>query len=185
LAIDGDGKAHLVVSDVLIGENNRLKVYWAIGDLGSKKWEKLYLVEHVAEFHYWSSPKAVSTKDRVHLILENSKGNKVTYLEHHSWNKKEDFSLPTIIHEGPDVEFDVAECQFGDSLLMVYSSKEGIFLVGHQDGTWRGARLLPKEIKEQCRVAIENIAHDRFQIRASGEKNRQFEVILKQNPKQK
>jgi len=66
--IDSRGKCHLMIADVFVMENNRLKLYWVIGDLGRKVWEDATLIEWERSFTGSSRPHSVSLGDSVHVI---------------------------------------------------------------------------------------------------------------------
>jgi len=45
LAIDKKGMVHLIVADVNIFQDNRLDLYWAIGDPATGKWTAAWLLD--------------------------------------------------------------------------------------------------------------------------------------------
>jgi hypothetical protein len=185
LAIDEGGKAHLVVSDLHRENSGRVKTYWAIGDLTSKKWEELYLIEHVpGGLSASSHPKAASTKDTVHVVVCTStypgKTGYVDRMTHYPWKRGEKFGKSTVIYEGPQLHtFEIAACRTSNSLVVVYSSKEGVFVLAHQNGSWRGSRLVPAEIKKECDVEVACVGENTFRIRVATTTDRQFQIKLK------
>src|SRR5262249_10373326 len=67
-AIDSRGKAHLMAADVFVTENNQHKLYWLIGDLATKVWEEVTLVEHERLFTGRTHLESLRLGDSIHLV---------------------------------------------------------------------------------------------------------------------
>jgi hypothetical protein len=60
---------HLAVADVNLSQNNRLDLYWIIGDPKMGKWNSACLVDRRG-FTSWSHPWSAAWSDKVHLIWD-------------------------------------------------------------------------------------------------------------------
>ena len=69
LAVDNQGRVHLAVADVNISQDNRLDLYWVIGDPETGKWISAWLVDRRG-FTSWSQPWSAAWADKIHLIWD-------------------------------------------------------------------------------------------------------------------
>jgi hypothetical protein len=56
LAVDARGRCYVALADVDIGQDNRFKLLWLVGDPAAGKWEEAWLVDHRNRFTSWAHP---------------------------------------------------------------------------------------------------------------------------------
>jgi hypothetical protein len=177
-SIDDNDKAHLIVSDVLISSENRLKIWWAIGNLSSGKWENAGLVHQNKEFTSSSYPKSAATADSIHAVIHVRDKKRKSHLVHYVWNTKSGYETPITILEADKVEFDVAGDRKADLLAVIYSTDTGVYLLTNERNEWQQCPLLPEKLKGRHYVEIENTGERQFRIRATGEENTQLDINI-------
>jgi len=155
LAIDSHGLVHLAVADVNISQNNRLDLYWTIGDPKTGKWTAAWLIDRRG-FTSWSHPWSARWDDKVHLLWDwcdvsihkNAPGMGVYHVE---WSPN-GFGRKTRIFAGPVQEFDAAiDQRTGLLVIVLVKERGGVYVVSSIDRRGLGHR-------ERSHHAITSIA---------------------------
>lgn len=63
-AVDARGRCHLLVPDVDMGQKNRFKLLWVIGDLNTGKWTEACLIEHRRLFTSSAAAQVVTAGEK-------------------------------------------------------------------------------------------------------------------------
>lgn len=172
LAIDRRGMVHLAVADVNTSQDNRLDLYWTIGDPKTGKWTSAWLIDRRG-FTSWSSPWSGAWDDKVHLLWDwcdvsihkNAPGMGVYHIE---WAPN-GFGRKTRIFAGPVQEFDAAIDQRSGLLVIVLvKDRGGVYVVSRTvGGKWTRPRLLHPSLTGSPDVSIEATSDGAFVIRTS------------------
>lgn len=190
-AIDGDGRFHLAVADVDIGQNNRLEVYWLVGDPKSRRWKAAWLVDHRRTFTYAASPRLTSWDHHMQLVWfverpraesreegtdapraagarEAREEPSCTSIYHVAW-KPAGFGpkVRVIAFPGAITGFDVAQDPRTGTLLIAFSTGRGISLIARsRDGRWSRVEALDPSVPCGRPVSVAALGDGRFVIRA-------------------
>ena len=155
LAIDSKRRAHLAVADVNIFQDNRLDLYWTIGDLVSGKWTEAWLMDRRG-FTSWSHPWMGAWGDKVQLIWTwcNANNNRTppgTGI-FHTESSNGGFSRKVRIVAGNVRSFDAAIDPQSGRLLIVFSKDiddANVYVVSRSaDGSWTQPARLPVQIAQ-------------------------------------
>jgi hypothetical protein len=147
LAIDSNGMAHLVVADVNTSQDNRLDLYWVIGDPKTGKWNAAWLIDRRG-FTSMSSPWSAARSDKVYLIWtwcdvsrnKRAPGMGAFYLE---WNAN-GFGRKTRIFDAPVDQLDAAfDPQSGLLVVVLAKAAGGVYVLARSaEGKWTRPSLL-------------------------------------------
>jgi hypothetical protein len=173
VAMDKTGQCHLVVADVYTGLDNPLKLYWMIGDLSNGRWTEARLIQHRAQFTYWTTPWLVAQGDLVHLVWawEGRDSGAVCYVD---WSPN-GFGTKTRIFDGVVENLDVAADPDSGRLIVVFSNQYGVFVSSrHPDGSWTKCTPLGPSFKNSPAVSVSATGKDQFVIRTGGEEAKEY-----------
>jgi hypothetical protein len=186
-AIDGSGKCHLMVSDVFMGENNRHKLYWVIGDVEKKAWEDATLIECERSFTGSARPDSVRLGDSVHLIWSwhpLSGPGRLCYLE---WTPRGFGRKMIVTWQLGHYSAIAVDPQHG-LILLAYSTTGGVFFsLRTEDKSWTRPKLLHEDINADFRFNVAGIGKRifAFRVRQAGpkigreeERTREFHVEI-------
>jgi hypothetical protein len=171
LAIDNQGKAHLALADVNTFQNNRLDLYWVIGDSKTGKWESAWLIDRRG-FTSWSHTWNGAWADKVHLIWDwcdksqnkNAPGMGAYHVE---WSPNGFGRKTRIFGEPVNVTEGAFDPQSGLLVIVLVRDEGGVFVLSRSaDGKWRRAVPLHASLTKSASVAIEP-AGGAFKIRTS------------------
>lgn len=150
IAIDSRRQVHLAVADVNIFQNNRLDLYWTIGDPASGKWTEAWLIDRRG-FTSWSHPWMAASGDKVHLLwtwcdLSVHKDAPGMGMFHVEWGNGK-FNRKVRIVADPVKQFDAAIDPQSGRLLIVFSKDddyEHVYVISRSlDGAWTRPAQLP------------------------------------------
>ena len=153
LAIDSQGRVHLAVADVNIYQENRLDLYWTIGDPTSGKWSEAWLIDRRG-FTSWSNPWMGAWGNKVQLVWTwcNANNNRTppgTGIFHTEWSSG-GFSRKVRIVAGNVKSFDAAIDPKSGRLLIAFSNElgnDGVYVISRSaDGSWTRPERLPVQI---------------------------------------
>jgi len=153
IAIDSRGQVHLAVADVNIFQDNRLDLYWAIGDPASGKWTEAWLIDRRG-FTSWSYPWMGVSGDKVHLLwtwcdMSIHKDAPGMGMFHVEWSNGK-LSRKVRIAEGVVKQFDAAIDPQSGRLLIAFSKDdddEHVYVITRSsDGSWTRPAQLPIRI---------------------------------------
>jgi hypothetical protein len=174
LAIDNRGMVHLAVADVNISQNNRLDLYWAIGDPNTGKWNAAWLVDRRG-FTSWSYPWSAAWGDKVQLLwnwcdvsyYKDAPGMGVYHVE---WSPK-GFGSKTRIFPGPVRELDAAiEPQSGLLVIVLAKDRGGVYVLSRSaEGRWTRPSVLHRSLTGFVDVSITAAANGAFVIRSNSD----------------
>jgi hypothetical protein len=182
LAVDAKGRCHLMVADVDIGQDNRFKLYWLIGNPANRKWTEAWLVDHRDRFTSWAHPWSVAWKEHVHLIWNwdggaFTKGDKPG-VYHVEWTPA-GFGRKTRIARDKAKYVDVAVDPASGRLILVFSTDDGVFVASKPtDGVWTRPTRLHADITKPERVMIQAAADGKFMIRTHGRMTREWLLTI-------
>jgi hypothetical protein len=170
MAIDSKGLVHLAVADVNISQDNRLDLYWVIGDPKTGKWNSAWLVDRRG-FTSWSYPWSTAWSDKVHLIwtwcdVSVNKSAPGMGAFHVEWSLN-GFGRKTRVFAGPIEELDAAVDQQSGLLVIVLAREAGgVYVLSRSaDGKWTRPSLLQTSLKGRYDVSIETAGSGAFAIR--------------------
>ena len=170
MAIDSQGLVHLAVADVNISQDNRLDLYWVIGDPKTGKWNSAWLVDRRG-FTSWSYPWSTAWSDKVHLIwtwcdVSVNKRAPGMGAFHVEWSPNA-FGRKTHVFAGPVEELDAAVDQQSGLLVIVLARDAGgVYVLSRSaDGKWTRPSLLHPSLRGRYDVSIEAAGSDAFVIR--------------------
>jgi hypothetical protein len=174
LAIDNQGRVHLAVADVNISQDNRLDLYWVIGDPKTGKWNSAWLVDRRG-FTSWSHPWSAAWSDKVHLIWDwcdvsihkRAPGMGAFHVE---WSAS-GFGRKTRIFSEPVRQLDAAVDQ-ASGLLVIVLAKDagGVYVLSRSaDGKWTRPGLLHPSLRGDANVSIEAAGSGAFIIKAGSD----------------
>lgn len=147
-SIDSEGRAHLVVADVNISDDNAMDLYWVVGDLSEGKWLSATLVDQRG-FTSVSHPWTGAAGNRIHLVwgwdgganTTEKDGNGLYYLD----RVDSEFGRKVRFVEGAVSNFDAALDPDSGLLLVAYTPKgsNGVYLVSRSStGEWTFPTLI-------------------------------------------
>ena len=174
LAIDNQGKAHLAVADVNISQDNRLDLYWVIGDPKTGKWNSAWLVDRRG-FTSWSHPWSAAWSDKVHLIWDwcdvsihkRAPGMGAFHVE---WTAN-GLGRKTRIFSEPVRQLDAAVDQTSGLLVIVLARDAGgVYVLSRSaDGKWTRPSLLHPSLRGGANVSIEAAGSGTFIIKTGSD----------------
>lgn len=182
LAIDSKGMVHLIVADVNIFQDNRLELYWVIGDPGTGKWTAAWLVDR-RDFIGSSSPWSGAWADKVNLLwhvekvgLESSPDDGIYYLQ---WQPG-GFGQKIKVVKGRVNSWDAAVDPQSGRLLLVYSDDNGVYITSRPEGggTWTMPARLNKTLTTPDEVSASSLNDGLFIIRTTSKDTREWVVRL-------
>lgn len=174
LAIDNQGKVHLAVADVNISQENRLDLYWVIGDPKTGKWNSAWLIDRRG-FTSWSHPWSAAWSDKVHLLwdwcdVSIHKGAPGMGAFHVEWTAS-GFGRKMRIFAGPVRQLDAAVDQASGLLVIVLvRDAGGVYVLSRSaDGKWTRPSLLHPSLRGRANVSIEATGSGAFIIKAGSD----------------
>lgn len=181
LAIDNKGMVHLIVADVNIFQENRLDLYWVIGDPGTGKWTSAWLVDRrksTSSSHPWSGAWA----DKVDLLWTwDIMGNDESPddgIFHVQWQPG-GFGRKVRLLKAKFTNWDAAVDQKTGHLLLVYSDQKGVFLIARrEDATWTMPARLHKSLTQAAYVSVNTADNGNFVIRTTFQDSHEWLVQL-------
>lgn len=181
LAIDNNGMVHLIVADVNIYQDNRLDLYWVIGDPATGKWTAAWLVDRRG-FTSSSDPWTGAWANKVNLLwhwekqgLEGSTDDGIFYLQ---WQQV-GFGRKVRILKGQVSSWAAAVDPQSGRLLLVYSNDDGVYLTSRTEGgTWTRPARLNKSLTGPHDVSVTSVNDGMFIIRTAGQDTREWVVRL-------
>jgi hypothetical protein len=169
IAIDSKDRCHLAVADVDLGQFNRFKLYWLVGDFKTGKWSDAWLIDHRAQFTSYAHPASATWKDSVQVVWSwvNSLNNQVhedSGLFHVQWTPA-GFGKKQRIFKG-DVHNAVAAVDPDSGRLLVVIQADKVFVTSRPAvGAW----TLPSPLPEDAgAVAVQSADKGRFIVRVAG-----------------
>ncbi|HEX6182968.1 MAG TPA: hypothetical protein VFZ44_03585 [Pyrinomonadaceae bacterium] len=178
LAIDSKGNVHLAVADVNIYQDNRLDLYWVIGNPATGKWEAAWRID-LRGFTSWSHPWSAAWGDKVHLLWnwcdvsvnKTAPGMGAFHLE---WSPN-GFGRKVRVVKGEVREWGLAIDPQSGRLLIALSRDDGVYVLSKPEGgSWtRPARLHPR-IRRRHNIAVEPAEGGAFVIRLAYLDTREF-----------
>jgi WD40 repeat protein len=168
VAVDGKGRCHLMVADVDIGQGNRFKLYWLVGDLTAGKWSEAWLVDHRDRFTSWAHPWSAAWKEQVHLVWNWDGGaakREEAGLYHVRWTPA-GFGRKTRLSADSAQNVDVAVDPVSGRIVVVFSTNDGVFVASKAaDGAWARPTRLHAGPARKERVLIEAAEGGKFLLR--------------------
>jgi hypothetical protein len=174
LAIDSQGMAHLAVADVNISQNNRLDLYWVIGDPKTGKWNSAWLLDRRG-FTSWSHPWSAAWSDKVHLIWDwcdvsihkRAPGMGAFHVE---WTAN-GFSRKTRIFPEPVRQLDAAVDQASGLLVIILARDAGgVYVLSRSvNGKLTRPTLLHASLRGRVNVSIEAAGGGDFIIKTGSD----------------
>jgi WD40 repeat protein len=183
LAVDGKGRCHLMLADVDLGQNNRFKLYWLVGNLATRKWTEAWLVDHRDRFTSWAHPWSAAWKEHVHVIWNWDGGEHAAKggepgVYHVEWTPA-GFGRKTCISNGNAEYVDVAIDPLSGRLVLVFSTDDGVFVASKpNDGVWTRPTPLHDDLTKQERVLIQAVAKGKFAIRTHHHMTREWLLTI-------
>ena len=181
LAIDNKGMVHLIVADVNIFQDNRLDLYWVIGDPGTGKWTSAWLVDRrgfTSSSHPWSGAAA----DKVNLLWNWDKmgldGSPDDGIFHLQWQRG-GFAQKVRVLKGRLSNWEAAIDPQSGSLLLVYSDDKGVYITSRPEGgTWTTPARLNSSLTTTHYVSATSVNNGTFIIRTTSGDTREWVVRL-------
>ncbi|HVS80946.1 MAG TPA: hypothetical protein VHE60_04370 [Pyrinomonadaceae bacterium] len=174
LAIDNQGRIHLAVADVNISQDNRLDLYWVIGDPKTGKWNAAWLIDRRG-FTSWSHPWSAAWSNKVQLIWDwcdvsinkRAPGMGAFHVE---WTAN-GFGRKTRIFSEPVRQLDAAVDQASGLLVIVLARDAGgVYVLSRSaDGKWTRPSLLHPSLRGGANVSIEAAGSGTFIIKAGSD----------------
>ncbi|MCM3869649.1 MAG: hypothetical protein ND895_02975 [Pyrinomonadaceae bacterium] len=173
LAIDSESLAHLVVADVNISQNNRLDLYWVIGDPRSGKWKAAWLIDRRG-FTSWSHPWSGAWANKVHVVWDwcdvsvNKRAPGMGAF-HAEWSPN-GFSRRVRVISGPVEQFSAAIDSESGRLMIVLAKNNGVYVVSRSaDGVWTRPVLLHPSLRQRNDISVQESKGGAFIIRTCSE----------------
>jgi hypothetical protein len=174
LAIDNQGRVHLAVADVNISQDNRLDLYWVIGDPKTGKWNAAWLVDRRG-FTSWSHPWSAAWSNKVHLVWDwcdvsinkHAPGMGAFHVE---WTAN-GFGRKTRIFLEP-VRQIAAAVDIASGLLVIVLARDagGVYVLSRSaDGKWTRPSLLHPSLRGPANVSIVPSGSGAFIIKAGSD----------------
>jgi hypothetical protein len=177
LAIDSHGRCHLIVADVNIYQNNRLHLFWVIGDPLSGEWTAAWLIDRRG-FTSECVPWSASFRDKVHLVWNWCDASRTpapgSGLYHLEWSSH-GFGRKVRVASGDISEWDAAVDPKSGRLLVVFSKGDGVYVISRVDGNkWTRAARLHPELTRSKDVSVEASENGTFVIRTGVANTREW-----------
>ena len=188
LAIDGKGQAHLSVADVNIFQDNRLDLYWVIGNLASGKWAEAWLIDRRG-FTSSSQPWMGAWGDKVHLLWtwydasvhKNAPGMGMFHVERSPGGFGRKVRVVPGVVEGLDAAVDPRSGR----LLIVFSKEvggkdDGVYVVSRSgSGSWTRPARLHSQVGKYDDASVEAAGGGAFIIRTGAPDTREWVLTPK------
>jgi hypothetical protein len=179
LAVDAKGRCHLMVADVFIEQENRLKLYWLIGNQAKGKWEKAWLVHRRPQFNYWVHPRCAAWGKSVHLVWAWGGDNDTGGIGYLQWTPK-GFSKKLRLTDRLANNLDLAVDSDSGRLVLVFSKGKGVFVQSRSpQGKWTKPTRLSPRLKKEYAVSIQASGKGKFVIRLKWERMHQFLIRVR------
>ena len=187
IGIDSSNRCHLMVADIDIFQDNRLMLYWVVGDPSTGKWLSASLIDRHG-FTSWAHPWTGAWKDQVHLswnwcditrgdILQESG---IYHVLCHSGR----LGSKIRVAKGVVSNWDAAVQPSSGRLVYVFSQNLGVYLVScTAQGTWTRKALLTSSLIENVPVSICPGERDTYLVRVGSEEPKEWEISLTEPPK--
>lgn len=178
LAIDSNGLAHLAVADVNIYQDNRLDLYWVMGDPNSGKWLAAWLIDRRG-FTSWAHPWSAAWANKVHLVWswcdvsihKRAPGMGAFHVE---WSPN-GFSRKVRMISGPVNELDAAIDPQSGRLVIILAKDNGVFVLSRlANATWTRPVLLPPSLNKSNDVSIAAAKGGAFIVRIGSDNTREW-----------
>jgi WD40 repeat protein len=179
LAVDSKGRCHLMVADVDLGQDNRFKLYWLVGDLAARKWTEAWLVDHRESFTSSAKPWSAAWKEHVHVVWNWDGGapaekGREAGVYHVEWTPT-GFGRKTCICRERAENVDLAIDPASGRLLLVFSTDDGVFVASKPaGGAWTRPTRLHADLTKNERVLIQAAAEGKFLIRTHYRRTREW-----------
>jgi hypothetical protein len=179
LAVDRKGRCHLTVADVDIGQDNRFKLLWLVGDPSLGKWGEAWLIDHRARFTSWAYPWSGAAGETIHLVWTWQGGasprRDADSGVFHVCRSTDRFARKVRVYKGEVDGLDMAIDPVGGRVLVVFSTEKGVFVTSRPaKGPWtRPTRLHPAFTREHD-VSVKFLEKDRFVIRTKREETKEW-----------
>jgi hypothetical protein len=174
----------LTVADVDTTQDNRLNLYWLIGDPEKGKWKSAWIVDHRG-FTSSSHPLFIASGKSVHLIWtwqDMSKGRPAdgSGLFHLEWSP-DGFSKKTRIANGAINTYDAAVDQESGGILVAFSTEDSVYLtLRRTNGTWTRPTVFKQDLTQDPRVSVLARKKSCFLVRINtGEIDKEWRIDLK------
>jgi hypothetical protein len=177
-AIDNKGMAHLIVADVNIFQDNRLDLYWVVGDLLSGKWTAAWRIDRRG-FTSWSYPWSAAWGDKVNVLWnwcdesvhKNAPGMGIFYLQ---WGPS-GFGRKVRVVQGVPRTWDAAIDPQSGRLLLVYAKADGVYITSRLErGSWTRPSLLSSKLGYVLALSVKSADEGTFIIRIGDEDTREW-----------
>lgn len=168
ITLDSMDRCHLTVADVDLGQFNRFKLYWLIGDLRAGKWSDAWLIDHRAQFTSYAHTVSSSWKDSVHVVWSwvdsaDRTGHKDSGLYYVQWTPAA-FGRKQQIFKGGVRNAALAIDPDSGRLLVVIQADKIFVASKPAAGGWTAAAALPGE---GGAVAVQRADKGRFIVRTA------------------
>ena len=170
---------HLAVANVNISQDNRLDLYWVIGDPKAGKWNSAWLIDRRG-FTSWSHPWSAAWSNKVHLIWDwcdvsihkRAPGMGAFHVE---WTPN-GFGRKTRVFAGPVGDLDAAlDQQSGLLVIVLARDAGGVYVLSRSaDGKWMRPSLLHPGLRGRYDVSIEATGSNTFIIRTGSNQTREW-----------
>ena len=169
LAVDSRGRCHLMVADVNIYRDNRLDLYWVVGNPQTGKWTAAYLIDRRG-FTSWSRPWSTARGDDVHLLWSwadaTTGGDSSESGIFHVARSAGQFDRKVRIAKGVISGWDAATDRASGRLLVAFSTEDGVYVVSSPRGErWTRPAKLQIAAHANADVSVAPLASGAFLIR--------------------
>jgi WD40 repeat protein len=183
VAVDSKGRCHLMVADVDLGQGNRFKLYWLVGDLATRKWTEAWLVDYRDRFTSWAHPWSAAWKEQVHLIWNWDGGASADNGDeaglYHVQRTPAGFGRKTCISKDSAENVDVAADPVSGRLVLVFSTDDGVFVASKPaDGVWTRPTRLHGGPARNERVLVQAAEEGKFVIRTHHRTTREWLLTI-------
>jgi hypothetical protein len=181
-ANDNRGACHLIVADVDSYQNNRLHLYWCVGNLQKGKWTEAWMIDKrgrtmqshpwcgsagknvQAVWNWWYSPNGVVDKASGLFHVERT---------------PDGFGRKLRIQQGEITDWAAALDPDSGELLVAFSQKQGVYVMSRSKiGKWTGPSRLHRDLRSNLNVSVEPLKLHTFVIRTGPDKGDCREWVL-------
>jgi hypothetical protein len=159
-----------MVADVDLGQHNRFKLLWLIGDLSAGKWTEAWVVDHRERFTSGADLWSAAWKDTVHLVWswDDRRSGKVdegSGVFHVSWTPA-GFGRKVRLYKGERDGLDMAVDPDSGRVLVVFSTEQGDFVASRPaKGRWTRPTRLHADLTKEHHVSVRFLEKGSFVIR--------------------